>query len=958
MYPKQISSIRHALQNAADATLKAICVTLLLLAGVILCIELFFPFLGTLQPLFIVIYVLPALTLILMWRVNSQVASGIFVTALWLMISFNIIFVSGTNSIIFAGYLPIIYLAALIMPRRRWFGMFVAALLVGGTVNWAMWQGIYTPPLQSATTLWFIPYAILLFGGLLIYAGTRQIALAFVVVQQNSKALNAGRALLEERSAELATTNARLQREISEREQSVQLLQSTEAALRHSERRYRLVFENDPSAIILSDLTTGEIVDVNEGATQLFGYNRATLLEKNLSDLAATAHSADSSLFAEPTIFEYAITNSYGEQIPAEIRSVHLVDANGRDLLQSSIVDITERHYALRALQESEGRYRALVENAPEALLVLDVFNHCFVEVNQKAASLFGLTRIELLARSAEDVLRLPKAFSTLAALAEAVETHDQLTLEVDQQRGNGDEFAAELYLTKLPAGNRHFVRVSVFDITKRKEMERQHEREKEQLELLISSIPGSVLITTLDNNGTILWSNEEVSSIMRVPQAQLQGMSVRQFYADATARIEIIDQLNIAGSLRNIEFEAKNSIGEQFWVRASLTTIQYDGQPCMLSIVENIDQEKRQRMARRQVQKLEGLGVLAGGIAHDFNNLLVAILGQSTLAIRKLEDEHPAKKNMEKSVAATRRASQLTKQILAYSGRGSFEMRDIDLNQILRDSYELFDTTLPNHVKYDIELGTNVPSIKADPTQMRQLVMNLLMYAGEVSEVGGRVLVQTDSMVLSAETQSEFTYYTGAALQGGHYLCLTVRDCSAGLDDERRDKLFDPFIAPSVANSGLGLAAVLGIVRGHNGGVRVSSCTTHGTQFDIVFPAVRIKRPHGAVLIIDDEYAVREAITDILSADGLQVLTAHNANDGLSCFAQQRDQISLVMLDNRQTETLRGLHQIDPNVQVLVSADPDGSWYLTPDLPIASFIEKPFDAMTLTAEVRRLLES
>ncbi len=959
MYSKQFSSIEQALRFATDATLKAICISLLLFTGSILVADLFLPFLGTLQPLLTLAYLLPAITLILMWRVNSQVAAGVFVTALWGIISLNVILISGTNSVVFVAYLLVVYLAALIMPRRRWYGILTASLLVGGITTWMTWQGIYTPPAANAPVLWFMPFGVLSLGGLLVYAGTRQVSLAFVIVEQNSKALETGRALLEERSAELATTNARLQREISEREQSVQLLQATEAALRHSERRYRLVFENDPSAVILSDLTTGEIIDANEGATKLFGYGRTALLEKNLSDLTLEDQATGNHLFAEPTISEHAIINNFGEHIPAEVRSVHLVDANGRDLLQSSIIDITERHYALQALQESEGRYRTLVENAPEALLVIDVQNHCFVEVNQKAASLFGLTRIELLARSVEDVLCLPDDLNTLERLAQAAESGEQLTRESVQTRGDGREFSAELYITKLPAGNRHFIRVSVFDISKRKEMEQRREQEKKQLEMLISSLPGSVAITTADETGTILWVNDEMCDKFHVKREEVIGKSIRQYYAKCEQTHEsLVETLINHGHLRNFEFEAQDSLGRKFWARSSITAIEYDGRPCLLGIVDDIDDQKRQQLATRQAQKLEGLGVLAGGIAHDFNNLLVAILGQATLAVRKLEDSHPAKKHVEKSVTATRRASQLTKQILAYSGHGSFELRDTAMNNILRDSYQLFDATLPNHVKYDIELGEAVPLIKADPTQMQQLVMNLLMYAGEVSVEGGRVSVRTRTLVLSAETLSQYTYYTGAPLQPGCYMSLTVCDDSTGLDEAGQEKLFDPFVTPTVANSGLGLAAVLGIVRGHCGGVRVKSCVTHGTIFEIVFPAVKIKRSQGSVLVIDNEYAVREAVSDILSADGLQVFTADGSNDGLSCFAQRHDEIDLVMLDNRQIETLRGLHKIDPTVQVLLSADPDGSWYLLPELPIAGCIEKPFDALTLTTEVQRLLDN
>ena len=955
----EFTSINQALGFASDSTLKAVVLTLFLSSTGALLFDQYLPFLGMLRALTFVAFLVPAVTLVLFWRVSSRVAGGVFVTALWLMLSWMVIVYSSVNSIVFLSYLLVIYLAALILPPRLWMVLLLAGMLVGfGTVV-LRWQGAYTPrgfgELPPLSTV-IVPFGILLVGGLLVYAGTRQIALAFALVRRNSDALIHGRKLLEERSTELAATNARLQLEIDEREQNVLQLQMMETALQRSERRYELIFENDPSAIILSDIETGVLIDVNDSAVKLFGYEREELLSKVLHALVVDSAENDPTTTptSSPHVRESMILNAYGEKIPAEIRCVTLADANGRELRQSSIVDITERHYALRALRESEERYRTLVENAPEALLVVDTHNHCFVEVNEKAAELFGLTRIELLSRSVEDVLTLPDETPTLDALARAAKGKDAFTLEATQRLGGGREFSAELYITKLPAGSRHFIRVSVFDISRRKELERQRRREKEQLELLVSSLPGSVAITSADEHGTILWANEEMHARHAHENGELVGTSIVRFYSDPAIRQRIIEQVKQTGSIRNVEFEAQRPNGEHYWVRCSVAAIEYDGRPALLGVIDDIDEEKRRQTSDRQAQKLEGLGVLAGGIAHDFNNLLVAILGQSTLALRKLEEEHPARSHIQKSADATRRAAQLTKQILAYSGRGSFELREINLNDILRDSYQLFDTTLPSHVTYEIELGKFPPLVKADPTQMQQLIMNLLLHAAQATPAGKKVYVKTAQLVISSATQAQFTQYTGSPLRPGSYLSLKVTDSGGRLSAEARERLFDPFAPTTFSeSSGLELAAVLGIVRGHHGGLRVLSDPQHGTSIELIIPASNASKvEYGAVLVIDNEYAVREAVSDILTADGVAVLTADGGRDGLARFAEQRGQIALVLLDDQLTETLDGLRDIDPSIPVLVSADVATNYPKKAN----ACIEKPYDAATLTSEVRRLL--
>jgi nitrogen-specific signal transduction histidine kinase/CheY-like chemotaxis protein len=396
------------------------------------------------------------------------------------------------------------------------------------------------------------------------------------------------------------------------------------------------------------------------------------------------------------------------------------------------------------------------------------------------------------------------------------------------------------------------------------------------------------------------------------------------------------------------------------------------------LGVTIDITDRVRAEEALRQAQKTESLGVLAGGIAHDFNNLLVAMLGQASLALAQLPPESPARAPIEKAVKAAERGADLARQMLAYSGRGQFERRPIHLNTLIHENLHLFEVAVPKNVQLRMDLAEALPPIEGDIGQMQQVVMNLIINAAEaIGERPGTVRMITGMEDVRAG-DDRLWRYTNKPLAPGRYVTLEVRDNGSGMDAETLSKIFDPFFTTKFTGRGLGLAAVLGIVRGHKGGLLVDSAPGHGTTFKLYFPAdsAELIQPlppdttppahapaGGLVLVIDDEQPVREAVTDILELDGLQVITASGGAAGIALYQKRQADVRLVLLDLSMPgmggeETFRRLRAINPDARVILS-----SGYSQAEATrhfvgqgLAGFIQKPYNASTLVKTIRQHL--
>ena len=322
-------------------------------------------------------------------------------------------------------------------------------------------------------------------------------------------------------------------------------------------------------------------------------------------------------------------------------------------------------------------------------------------------------------------------------------------------------------------------------------------------------------------------------------------------------------------------------------------------------------EQQRRLEEQLQQGQKLESLGVLAGGIAHDFNNLLVGILGNAELVLDGMPTDARERESIERIRRSANRAADLTKQMLAYSGKGRFVVEPLDLSARVREMSELLNTSMSKSVRLHKELAEDLPRIEADAAQMSQVIMNLITNASEaIGDGGGTVSLRTGVMEVDAGYLAGAR--VGADAPGGQYVYIEVCDSGCGMDEETAARIFEPFFTTKFTGRGLGLAAVLGIVRGHHGAIKVESSPGQGTAIRVMFPVTgRTVRAHassprtsptpngaGTVLVVDDEEEVRSVARDILERDGFRVLLAEDGRVAQTVFREHAADIDVVLLD------------------------------------------------------------
>jgi signal transduction histidine kinase/ActR/RegA family two-component response regulator len=385
----------------------------------------------------------------------------------------------------------------------------------------------------------------------------------------------------------------------------------------------------------------------------------------------------------------------------------------------------------------------------------------------------------------------------------------------------------------------------------------------------------------------------------------------------------------------------------------------------------------RRRRLETKllQAQKLESLGVLAGGIAHDFNNLLMAILGNASLALEAVPVDDPVRRFLQEIESATQRASGLTNQMLAYSGRGRFVVESIDVSTVTRGMADLLEVSVSKKAKLVYELGSGLPLVEADATQVGQVVMNLITNASEaLGEDGGTVTLRTGVLLLDGDYLSECIL--GEDAQEGPYVFVEVSDDGEGMEDETVTKIFDPFFTTKFTGRGLGLASVLGIVRGHRGAMRVASAPGNGTRFTVLLPTVdgapegdradtdAMGRPlKGTVLLVDDDPAVRRVIRTALETHGYRAIVAEDGRDGLRAFRRNSDDLLCVVLDMTMPvldgrQAFEGIREISNVPVILISgyAREEAAKSFAGQTEL-DFLQKPFLPKDLLVRIDRLCE-
>ena len=372
--------------------------------------------------------------------------------------------------------------------------------------------------------------------------------------------------------------------------------------------------------------------------------------------------------------------------------------------------------------------------------------------------------------------------------------------------------------------------------------------------------------------------------------------------------------------------------------------------------------------------QKMESLGVLAGGIAHDFNNLLAVILARAELCFRELSEQSVAHDHVSIIRETAFQARMLTKQLLGYAGKGKFVVEPLGVDSVVLDLMPLLRASISTEIRLEFEPGAASSAVQGDETQLRQVLLNLVTNAAEaIGPAVGQIMIRTGIGEMSAATV-QGAYFSGAPMTGP-YVYLEVEDTGAGISPNHRAKLFDPFFTTKFTGRGLGLAAVLGIVKGHHGTILVDSSPGRGSRFRVLLPALDADcvpksapqrsqlmstREDGCALVVDDEPAVRAATVAILSSIGYRVLEADGGQSAKELFRARASEIDLVLLDLAMPDmngeqTLRELKKIRADIPVvlLTAYAEDEARLSSVRAQLAGFVAKPFAYDELIAAVK-----
>jgi PAS domain S-box-containing protein len=354
------------------------------------------------------------------------------------------------------------------------------------------------------------------------------------------------------------------------------------------------------------------------------------------------------------------------------------------------------------------------------------------------------------------------------------------------------------------------------------------------------------------------------------------------------------------------------------------------------LMFVLDISEQMKLEEKLRQTAKLESLGILASGIAHDFNNLLSGILGNATVALEEAAPGSKSAESLRSIVQAGERAAGLAYQMLAYSGRGRFRVEHVDLSGLVSETLTLIQSGFGKATKVNIDMASALPPVKGDPSQLQQIIMNLAINASEASEDKGEIFVRTGTAELDG-TRHPNEIVLGGIAPAGDYVFLEVRDGGAGMDPDTLQQIFDPFFTTKSTGRGLGLAAVLGIVRSHAGVISVTSLPGIGTTFTVYLPAqnaevaaeaaaMRACSSGGIVLVVDDEDYVRETVRRSLETAGYTVVCAADSSQALQLYRSLGSQVELAIVDLTMPgedggEVVRRLRHHDPRLKVIATS-------------------------------------
>jgi PAS domain S-box-containing protein len=642
-------------------------------------------------------------------------------------------------------------------------------------------------------------------------------------------------------------------------------------------------------------------------------------------------------------------------------------------------------HPAEKELRLSEERFRTVFEAAPLGIAIADAKGY-ILEANDVFFRLLGYDPKEIKKLTFMDITHPDDREETRKLSRKARDGRiNSYQTEKRYLKKNGDTLWGIVRATAIKDNDGHmeYWLGLIEDITEHKAAKEALKQSGRRYRNILESIEEGYF--EVDLNGNFTFFNDQVSEIIGYPRRELIGMNNRQYTTPATAQkmFRLFNRVFKTGEpakIANYEIIRKDGTKKILEVSASLMR-NSDNEPSgfrgiLRDVTDRIQAEKDKKRLESQVQhaqKMEAVGTLAGGIAHDFNNLLMGFQGNISLMLMDLDEEHPHSEFLHNMERYVKRGSDLTRQILGFARGGKYQVKTINLNDLIHKSANMFSRTkkeITIHKKFQEDLW----SVEVDQGQIEQVLLNLFVNAWQAMPGGGNLFLETENVTLE-----ENDYDKPYAISPGRYVRISVSDTGTGMDKATQERIFEPFFTTKGVGrgTGLGLASTYGIIKNHNGIINVYSEKGHGTTFRIYLPGSKkqvikekaileaLEVGTEMILLVDDEEMVADIGKDMLEKLGYKILVAPGGTEAIKIFSANRDQVKLVILDMIMPdmsggETFNRLKAIKPDAKILLSSgySLNGRASKIMQQGCNGFIQKPFNLKQISRKIREILDA
>lgn len=805
-----------------------------------------------------------------------------------------------------------------------------------------------------------------------------------------------------------------------------------------SEDRFFSIFNNMSDAIFIHDAVTGAIVDVNESVLRMFGYDRDETVRLQVGDisLGKAPYSQEEALHwirraaesESPLMVEWCCRRKDGELFWVECNMCRAL-IGGERFVIVALRDISERRQVAEALRRSEQvnatfnrisgifltsggdeeMYDSVLRVVLEVMaspygvfsyidedgsmvcpsMTREIWDKCRISdksivfpVSTWGSSIWGTSLRDGASRCSNQPLAVPQGHVSIERCLCVPLVYQGRSVGLFIVANKSCDYTDEdMRILQSIADH---VALVLYSRLQQQKATRAVVESENRLRVIFETTPAGIIMMT--PGGVISFANQRMAELFGCSLGELVGTTYASHIHPAeydAARGEL--QCLVGGGIGSINAERHyvREDGSDFWGHVSSSRYESAGGELnsVVAIIADMTELKQAEEQRRKLEqqilhvlKLESLGVLAGGIAHDFNNILLAITGNASLALMRLSPESPAMHHLQQIEMAADKAADLARQMLAYSGKGRFVVEALNLNQVVQEMTSMLHVSISKRATLRYHLAPQLPTIEADATQIRQIVMNLAINASEaIGDRDGVISIATGSMECDQRYLRETWLEQGLA--EGFYVYLEVADTGCGMSRETMERIFDPFFTTKFTGRGLGMAAILGIVRGHRGAIKIYSEPGRGSAFKILLPAS--DRPaelavepvgdlqwqgSGLVLLVDDEDIIRSIASDMLKELGFDVMTARDGREAVELFRRNQGEIAFVVLDLTMPhmsgeEAFREMRRIDPAVRVIMSSGYN-EYEVTQKFMgkgLAGFIQKPYSLATLMEVTRTL---